>query len=103
MVNLAILSDDEKLAYLKTLVVGKAKSATGEYSYSRVLYKDALPTLQRKFRLPHVVVGAHLNKVSNFPPLKKHNSENVIGFSSTTSGFITVIKSLSFHDDLKKC
>ena len=29
-----------------------------------------------------------------------HNSENVIGFSSTISGLVTVFKSLSFNDDL---
>ena len=100
-VDSAILSDDEKLTYLKTLVVGKAKSAIAEYSYSGVLYKDALATLQRKFRQPHAVVGAHLDKLSNFPPLKIHNSENVIGFSSAISGLVAVFKSLSFNDDLK--
>ena len=59
-VDSAILSDEEKLTYLKTLVVGKAKSAIAEYSYSGLLYKDALATLQRKFGQPHDVVGAHL-------------------------------------------
>ena len=96
-VNSAILSDDEKLTYLKTLVVGKAKSAIAEYSYSGVLYKDALATRQRKFGQPH----AHLDKLSNYPPLKMHNSENVIGFSSTISGLVAIFKSLSFKDDLK--
>ena len=100
-VDSAILSDDEKLTYLKTLVVGKAKSAIAEYSYSGVLYKEALATLQRKFGQPHAVVGAHLDKLSNFPPLKMHNSENVIGFSSAISGLVAVFKSLSFNDDLK--
>ena len=94
-VDSAILSDDEKLTYLKTLVVGKAKSAIAEYSYSGVLYKDALATLQRKFGQPHAVVGAHLDKLSNFPPLKMHNLENVIGFSSKISGLVAVFKSLS--------
>ena len=105
-VDSAILSDDEKLTYLKTLGVGKAKSAIAiaiaiEYSYSGVLYKDALATLQRKFGQPHAVVGAHLDKFSNFPPLKMHNSENVMSFSSTISGLVAVFKSLSFNDDLK--
>ena len=77
----AILSDDEKLIYFKTLVVDKAKPAIAEYSYSGVLYKDPLATLQRKFGQPHAVVGAHLDKLSNFPLLKMHNSENKIGFS----------------------
>ena len=100
-VDSAILSDDEKLTYLKTLVVGKAKSAIAESSYSGVLYKDALATLQRKFGQPHAVVGAHLDKLKNLPPLKMHNSENVIGFSSAISGLVAVFKSLSFNDDLK--
>ena len=97
----AILSDDEKLAYLKTLVVGKAKSSIAEYSYSGVLYKNALATLQRKFGQPHAVVGAHLDNLSNLLPLKMHNSENVISFSSTISGLVAVFKSLSFNDE--KC
>ena len=81
--------------------MGKAKAAIAEYSYSGVLYKDALATLQRKFGQPHAVVGAHLDKLNNFPPLKMHNSENVIGFSSAISGLVAVFKSLSFNDDLK--
>ena len=100
-VDSAILSKDEKLTYLKTLVVGKAKAAIAEYSYSGVLYEDALATLQRKFGQAHAVVGAHLDELSNFLPLKMHNSENVIGFSSAISGLVAVFKSLSFNDDLK--
>ena len=100
-VGSAILSDEEKPTYLKTLVVGKAKSAIAEYSYSRVLYKDALATHQIKFGQPLAVVRAHLDKLSIFPPLKMHDSENVIGFSSTISGLAAVFKSLSFNDDLK--
>ena len=96
-----MLSDDEKLTYLKTVVLGKAKSAIAESSYSGVLYKDALATLQRKFGQPHAVLGAHLDKLSSFPPLKMNNSENVIGFSSAISGLVAVFKSLSFKDDLK--
>ena len=47
------------------------------------------------------LVAAHFDKLSKFPPLKMHNSENVIGFSSTISGLVAVFKSLSFDDDLK--
>ena len=39
--------------------------------------------------------------MSNFPPLKRHNSENLIRFSSTISGLVAVFKSPSFNDDLK--
>ena len=100
-VDSAVLTDDTKLTYLKTLVTGKAKTAIAEFSYSGVMYKDALSTLQRKFGQPHAIVGAHLDKLNTFPPLKMHNSENVISFSSAISGLVAVFKSLSFNDDLK--
>ena len=100
-VDSAVLTDDTKLTYLKTLVTGKAKTAIVEFSYSGVMYKDALATLQRKFRQPHAIVVAHLDKLNTFPPLKMHNSENVISFSSAIFGLVAVFKSLSFNNDLK--
>ena len=72
-VDSAVLTDDTKLTYLKTLVTGKAKTAIAEFSYSGVMYKDALATLQRKFGQPHAIVGAHLDKLNIFPTLKMHN------------------------------
>ena len=39
------LSDDIKLTYLKTLVVGKAKDAIAEFAYCGKMYRDALKTL----------------------------------------------------------
>ena len=65
------------------------------------MYKDALATLQRKFGQPHAFVCVHLDKLSTFLPLKLHNSENVIIFSSGISGLVAIFKSLSFNDDLK--
>ena len=98
-VDSAVLTDDTKLTYLKTLFTGKAKTAIAEFSYSGFMYKDALATLQRKFGQPHAIVGAHLDKLNAFPPLKMHNSENVISFSSAISGLVAVFK--SFNDYLK--
>ena len=100
-VDSAVLTVDTKLTYLKTLVTGKAKTAIAEFSYSGVMYKDALATLQRKFGQPHAIVGAHLDKLNTFPPLKMQNSEIVVSFSSAISGLVAVFKSLSFNDDLK--
>ena len=64
------------------------------------MYKDALLTLQRKFGQQHAIVGAHLDKLKTFLPLKMHNSENVISFSSAKSDLVAVFKSLSFKYDL---
>ena len=66
------------------------------------MYKDALATLKRKFGQPHAIVGAYLDKLNTFPPLKMHNSENVISSPLPyLAVFVAVFKSLSFNDDLK--
>ena len=83
-------TDDVKLTYLKTLVTGKAKIAIAEFAYCGLMYKDALRTLERKFGQPQAVVSAHLDKLSNFPPLKMHNSDNIINYSAALSSLVTV-------------
>ena len=65
------------------------------------MFKDALATLQRKFGQTHAIVGAHLDKLNTFPPIKMHISESVISFSFAISELVAVFKSLSFNDDLK--
>ena len=95
------LTDDVNLTYLKTLVTGKAKIAIAEFAYCGLMYKDALRTLERKFGQPQAVVSAHLDKLSSFPPLKKHNSDNIINYSAAISSLVGVFKSLSYDADLK--
>ena len=95
------LTDDVKLTYLKTLVTGKAKIAIAEFAYCGLMYKDALRILERKFGQPQAVVNAHLDKLSNFPPLKMHNSDNIINYSAAISSLVGVFKSLSYDADLK--
>ena len=65
------------------------------------MYKDALRTLERKFGQPQAVVSAHLDKLSNFPPLKMHNNDNIINYSAAISSLVGVFKSLSYDADLK--
>ena len=65
------------------------------------MYKDALRTLERKFDQPQAVVGAHLDKLSSFPSLKKHNSDNIISYSAAISSLVGVFKSRSYDADLK--
>ena len=82
------LTDDVKMTYLKTLVTGKAKIAIAEFAYCGLMYKDALRTLERKFGQPQAVVSAHLDKLSSFPPLKMHNSDNIINYSAAISSLV---------------
>ena len=95
------LTDVVKLTYLKTLVTGKAKTAIAEFAYCGAMYKDALRTLECKFGQPQAVVSAQLDKLNSFPPLKMHNSDNIINYSGCNSGLVGVFKSLSYDSDLK--
>ena len=95
------LIDDVKLTCPRTLVTGKAKIAINEFAYCGLIYKDALRTLERKFGQPQTGVSAHLDKLSNFPPLKMHNSDNIINSSAAISSLVGVFKSLSYDADLK--
>ena len=99
-IDSAPLSNDVKLTYLKMLVTGKAKTAIAEFAYCGTMYQEALKTLERKFGLPHAVVSAHLDKLSGFPPLKMHNSENMIAYSATISALVGVFCSLKYEHDL---
>ena len=65
------------------------------------MYKDALKTLESKLGLPQAVVNAHLDKLSSFPPLKMHTSDNIIIYSATISSLVVVFKSLSYDSDFK--
>ena len=95
------LSDAAKLTYLKTLLTGTAKKSIEQFAYSGALYNDAMKVLERKFGQPQAVVGAHLDKLNNYPPLKMHNSENVTAFASVISSLVGVFQSLSNDADLR--
>ena len=95
------LIDDVKVTYLKTLVTGKAKIAIAEFAYCGLMYRDALRTIELTFGQTQVVVSAHLDNLSNFPPLKMHNCGKIINYSAAISSLVGVFKSLSYDADLK--
>ena len=99
-IDSAPLTDDVKLTYLKTLVSGKAKTTIAEFAYSGTMYKDALKTLERKFGQPQTVVSAYVDKLANYPPVKKHNSDNIISYSATVSSLVGVFRSFNYLQDL---
>ena len=82
------------------LVTGNAKTAIAEFAYCGTMYQEALKTIERKFVQPHAVASSHLDKLSGFPLLKMHNSENVIAFSATTSALSGFFRSFKNEHDL---
>ena len=96
------LSDAAKLTYLKGLLTRKAKKSIEQVAYSGALYNDAMEVLERKFGQPQAIVCAHLEKLKNYPPLKMHNSENIIAYAPVFSILVGVFRSLSYDADLQR-
>ena len=76
------MSDDVTLIYLKTLVIGKVKTAIVQFTYSGVMYKDALMKLGQKLGQPQLVDRAYLDKFKNKPLNKIYNSDSITSFAS---------------------
>ena len=100
-VDSAPLSADVKLTYLKTLVTGKAKTAIANFAYCGSMYQEALRTLERKFGQPQAVIGAYLEKLSNYPAVKMHSSDSIVSYASVITSLVSVFQSLSYEADLK--
>ena len=92
---------DPQNFYDASKLTGRAKKLIEQFAYSGALYNDAMKVLERKFGQPHAVVGAHLDKLNNYPPLKMLNSKNVIAFASVISSLVGVFQSLSYDADLR--
>ena len=60
------------------------------------MYRVAPKTLERKFEEPHTVVSAHLDKLSNHPPVNMHNSESLIKYSNVATKLVRVFKSMEY-------
>ena len=89
-----ILTDDEKLTYLKTLC--KAKLAIADIAYCRRFYGNSLKTLKRKFGQPQVVMGAYFDKF-----VKIYSSEQIIDFANFIASIIGVFRSLNYENHLR--
>ena len=61
-IDAKVLSDDVKLTYLNTLVLGKAKNAIAEFAYSGTLHQDALKT---RFGEEKDCFGVEIRKTTN--------------------------------------
>ena len=85
---------------MKTHVTGEPRTTIAEIAYRGSIYRDAVGALEPKFRQTRAVVSAHLTKVSHFPALKKHMTDNIISFSAAISSLFEVLWSLHYLQDL---
>ena len=71
-----------------------------EFEYCRIKHNNSLKIIEWKFGQPQALVSSYLDKLRNFPPLKKRNSESLISCSVTIFALAGVFRSLQYHQDV---
>ena len=94
------LSNDEKLAHLRTKLVGSAKRALQGVGYSGAMYDTAWQTLQRKFGQPHLIVSAQLSRLKEFSQIKKQDFKMLVEFADVVAHFFNVLLQFGYSNDL---
>ena len=99
-IDSADISVEEKLAFLSQYCTGKASHVVDPLVNSGASYFDVFARLRARFGQAHVVVSAHLDRLSQFPPVRMHNSEQLVDFALAVSGFVNVLQTQGFYEDL---
>ena len=99
-VDEAVLDDNVKMKYLKTLVTGKARAAIEGMGYNGSMYRIAWETLSRDFGRPELVVNAQLRKIHSYPFIKPHDASEIIKFSHIVCSCVNVLTQFGFESDI---
>ena len=95
------IPDSEKMSHLKTLLIGKARSAISGMGYSGQFYGAAWSILERKFGRPHVIIDAQLESLRKASQVKPHDLTGLISFSVIGLNFVNVLKEFKQIGDLQ--
>ena len=89
------------MRYLKHFTTGKARATIEGDGFSGIHFEQAFAAIKRRFGAPHLIVGAQIEKISKYPPVKMHNSESILDFSQVVNSFVSVLTSENFFNDLQ--
>ena len=90
-----------RMRYLKHFTTGKARATIEGYGFSGIHFEQAFAAIKRRFGAPHLIVGAQIEKISKYHPVKMHNSESILDFSQVVNSFVSVLTSENFFNDLQ--
>ena len=94
------IDDSLYMNHLKTLVTGKAKAAIAGLGYTGQMYTIAWDTLTRHFGRPQIIINAQLRQIHSHPPIKPHDSAQIIKYSQIVSNCVNTLTIYNFQRDL---
>ena len=77
------------------------KGEIAGFRYNGNLYHRALKCLENRFGKPHIVVQAHLDKLSKVAPVAEDDAGSVSAFSTVINNIVWTFQDLGYLDDLK--
>ena len=101
MIGETHLSDGQNIAYLKGIVIGKAKTAIGGFACNNAyLYKDAVNVLKQPFGNPNVIISSFLEKLIIDRPPTTYLSWTIVNFSTLMNTMTKTLQVLNFKANL---
>ena len=100
MIGQAPLSTSQKIAYLQSLVKGRAKEVIQSFCCDGNYYEEAIVELKRRFGRPTVIVGTMIQQLIQHLPPVPNRHDTYIKFSSFIKMIIRVFEAHNFTADL---
>ena len=94
------ITDNERMSYLQTLVVGPAREAISEYLCNPGFYHDALSELERRFGNPQHVVAALTKELELWQRSQANDHATLISYASFLRKLVQTFNAHGFYADL---
>ena len=94
------ITDNERMSYLQTLVVGPAKEAISGYLCNPGFYQDALLELERRFGNPQHVVAILTKEFELWHRPQASNHVTLISYASFLRKLVQTFNAHDFYADL---
>ena len=94
------ITDNERMSYLQTLVVGPAREAISGYLCNPGFYHDALWELERRFGNPQYVVAALTKELELWHRPQENDHSTLISYASFLRKLVRTVNAHGFYADL---
>ena len=94
------ITDNERMSYLQTLVVGPAREAISGYLCNPGFYHDALSELERRFGNPQHVVAALTKELELWQRPQASDHATLISYASFLRKLVQTFNAHGFYADL---
>ena len=96
-----LISDTEKMQYLKTSLTGQAKEAISGMGFSSQSYYNAWDVLCEQYGRSDVLVKAQLKKIHTHPPVRHDNSASIVKCANVITNVMNTLNQLGYRSDLE--